>query len=686
VNTDGRGERLAHLRRLVPGIAFGGDYNPEQWPPATWDADMALMRDARVTMVTLGIFSWAQVEPRPGEFAFGWLDEVMDKLAENGVSVSLATMTASPPPWLARLHPETLPMRADGVRLWPGSRQHYCPSSPVYRHHATRLVEQVAGRYGEHPALALWHIGNEYGCHVSDCYCDVSADAFRHWLAERYGSIEALNEAWSTAFWSQRYDDWSEIVPPRAAPSIPNPAQQIDYRRFSSDELLACYLLEREICARLTPDVPVTTNLLSVWKPVDYFAWAPHLDVISHDSYPDPLDPRTHVEVAFAYDLMRSLGEGAPWLLLEQAPSAVNWRPVNPPKPPGVMRLWSYQAVARGADAILYFQWRQSHGGAEKYHSAMVPHGGTSVRTYREIRELGAELGRLDEVAGSTIEADVALVLDWPSWWGLELGSHPSTALTQRDTSLSHYAPLWDEHVTADVVSPSFDLSRYRLVVVPSLYLVSAEAAANLCDYVRGGGHLVMSFFSGIVDEHDRVYPGGYPGPFRELLGLRIDEFWPLPERGEIRLAFVDGTAARGSVWSEWIEVEDAEVVATFSDGVLSGRPAMTRRTFGDGVAWYLGTRLDAESMRHLVRRVLEEAGIRPPLPRVPDGVEAVVRHGKEARYLFLLNHTEVEISVTAPDRSEALIGAVVSGSVTLAPHDLALLKTPSKEDAAGIP
>ena len=670
-----RADRLARLRRLAPGIAFGGDYNPEQWPPQTWDEDVALMKQAHVNLVTLGIFSWAQVEPRPGELTFEWLDQVLDKLADAGIAVSLATMTASPPPWLARLDPETLPVREDGVRLWPGARQHYCPSSPVYRDHAARLVEQLARRYGEHPALALWHIGNEYGCHISQCYCDVSAEAFRRWLAERYGSIDALNDAWSTAFWSQRYDDWEEIQPPRTAPAIPNPAQQIDFRRFSSDELLACYLLEREICRRLTPGVPVTTNFLSVWKPVDFFSWAPHLDVVSHDSYPDPLDPRTHVEVAFAYDLMRSLGEGAPWLLMEQAPSAVNWRARNAPKPPGVMRLWSYQAVARGADAILYFQWRQSRGGAEKYHSAMLPHGGTGVRTHSEVRELGRELAELAEVAESRVRADVALVLDWASWWGLELGSHPSAALTQRDANLSHYAPLWDAHVTTDVVHPTADLARYRLVVVPNLYLVDAAAAANICRYVREGGRLLMSFFSGIVDECDRIHLGGYPAPFRELLALRVDEFWPLPENEAIGVAFADGSEARGSMWSEWIEAEGADVLATFSEGALAGRPAVTRNEFGRGVAWYVGTRLDEQSMRRLVSVVLREAGVEPPLANLPDGIETVLRHGPRGRYVFLLNHSDHEVVVQSPVDAVPLIG----GTSRLGANGVALLRLPAE-------
>jgi beta-galactosidase len=660
-------------------FAFGGDYNPEQWPESLWDQDMRLMRETGVTTVSLGIFSWAHVEPRPGEFDFGWFDRVMDRLAGNDIAVCLATMTASPPPWLAHRHPETLPRRADGTVLWPGGRQHFCPSSPVYREHAGRLVDQLASRYAEHPALALWHIGNEFGCHVSTCYCDTSAAAFRDWLRKRYGGVDGLNEAWSTAFWSQRYDDIEEVLPPRVNPAFANPAQQLDFQRFSSDTMLDCFLLEKEIIRRHTPEAPVTTNLLGLWKPVDFFAWAKHQDVISHDSYPDPHDPHTHIEVAYNYDLMRSLGGGAPWLLMEQAPSAVNWRDRNAPKAPGQMRLWSYQTIARGSDSVLYFQWRQSRGGAERFHSAMVPHAGTETRTYREVASLGAELARLPELLGTRVEADAALVLDWSSWWALETDSHPATDLRQQEANLAHYRPLWESRITTDIAHPSSDLSRYRLVVVPNLYLVDEATAANLVSYVRGGGHLVMSLFSGIVDECDRIHLGGYPAPFRELLGLHVEEFWPLPHNGEVGLALTDGSTGTGVFWSEWITLEGADTLAAFADGELAGRPAVTRHAHGDGVAYYLGTRPDQATMGTLLRRAAETAGVRPVLPGLPGGVEATVRRAQDdTRYLFLLNHNPFGATVSPPAGAhDMLTDTVLPEIVELAGRDVIIARLP---------
>ncbi|MBB4684301.1 beta-galactosidase [Amycolatopsis jiangsuensis] len=663
-------------------LYYGGDYNPEHWSPEVHDEDLKLMAEAGVSMVTAGIFSWAQVEPRPGEFDFGWFDEVLDKLAAGGVSVCLATMTASPPPWLSHRHPEILPVRADGTRLSAGARQQFCPSSPVYREHAVRLVEQVATRYAGHPALAMWHIGNEFGCHIRACYCDASAEDFRRWLRERYGTVEALNSAWSTTFWSQRYDDWAEIEPPRVAPTFPNPAQQLDYHRFSSDASLACHRAEREVLTRVTPDVPVTTNFVGrVQKALDWHSWVQHEDVVSLDSYPDPHDPRGHVEAAFAYDLVRSAKQGKPWLLLEQAPSAVNWRTRNGPKPPGAMRLDSWQAVARGADAVLFFQWRQTAGGAEKFHSAMVPHGGRDTRTFREVRDLGRELASVPEIADSRVRADVAILHDWNSWWALELDSHPSDDLRQLDAHLAHYAPLFDANVTCDVVHPARELSGYRLVVVPNLYLMDAAVAAHLRSYVDSGGHLVVSFFSGIVDEHDRAYLGGYPAPLRDVLGLRVDEFWPLPEDGSTSIE-VDGTTVPATIWSEWIEPEGATTVATFAEGPLSGRPAVTRHEFGAGVAWYLGTRPSPEAMRELFDRITAGAGAVPVLPGLPEGVQAVVRHG-DADYLFLLNHGTEAVTVALPEPGTDLLadpGRSVT-EVALEPYGVAVLAAANREE-----
>ncbi|WP_262704016.1 MULTISPECIES: beta-galactosidase [Streptomyces] len=667
-------------RRMRPaGIAFGGDYNPEQWPEEVWAEDVALMKESGVSLVTAGIFSWAKVEPRPGEFDFSWFDRVMDNLAGAGVAVCLATMTASPPPWLSRLHPDILPETADGRRLWPGGRQHYCPSSGVYRSHAARLVERLATRYADHPALEMWHIGNEYGCHTPMCWCEESAADFRRWLSDRYGNVEALNDAWSTAFWSQGYDSFDEVLPPRLAPTFPNPAQQLDFARFSDNALLECYLAEKEVLRRITPDVPVTTNFIGVHKPVDAFRWAAQEDVVSVDVYQDPHDPDTPIAAGFIFDVTRSARDGQPWMLMEQAPGAVNWRDRNGPKPPGRMRLWSWQAVAQGADAVLYFQWRQSRGGAEKYHSAMLPHGGTGTRTFREVSELGRELASVPGIAGTRCTADVALVMDWNSWWALELDSHPSTALDQMEIALAHYRPLFEAGIACDVVPPDRDLSGYRLVVVPNLYLLRERDADRLTEFVRGGGHLLVSFFSGIVDDCDRVHLGGYPAPLREVLGLRVEEFWPLPEDGAVDVRHQDGTVSHADLWSEVVVPEGTQAVVAFDSGPLAGQPAVTRHAFGEGSAWYVATRLAPEAMRALMDEVGRAAGAGPVLTGLPEQVQATVREGEGGRFVFLLNHgrEEVEVRLDEPMTDALTPETAPSDRVTLPGAGVAVLSKP---------
>ncbi|HEX6520167.1 MAG TPA: beta-galactosidase [Streptosporangiaceae bacterium] len=648
-------------------IAFGGDYNPEQWPEEIWAEDMALMKEAGVTLVTIGVFSWAQVQTGPDDFRFGWLDRVMDLLADSGVAADLATMTASPPPWLTRLHPEILPVRRDGTVLSPGGRQHFSPSSHVYRRYAARLVERLATRYADHPALAMWHIGNEFGCHVSASYDDESAGAFRTWLRDRYGGIEALNDAWSTAFWSQRYTDFEEILPPRIAATYPNPAQQLDFARFSNDAMLACYQAEAAILRRITPAVRVTTNFLGLLKPVDVHKWSPHMDIAAVDCYPDPADPRSHLWAGLTYDIIRSARAGQPWLLMEHPASAVNWRPVNVPQRPGQLRVTSLQAVAHGADGVLYFQWRQSCGGAEKFHSGMVPHAGPDSRIFTEVKALGAELAAVPGLAGTRISNEVALLLDWESWWASELDSRPSALTSQMDALMSCYAPLFERGIGVDVVHPDADLSLYKVVVVPSLYLLRAATASRLADWTRAGGQLVVTFLTGIVDECDRVHLGGYLGPLAPVLGATVEEHVPLPDGEHVTLA----PSGSGTMWSERITLRGATAIGTFSGGDLAGEPAVTRHAFGAGTAWYLATRPDAATMAAFLDPALDAAGVRPVLDGLPDGVQAARR----GPYLILLNHGSEPREVRLPSPMVNAGGAAVT-SVALGPFGTAIFRS----------
>ncbi|TYB63988.1 beta-galactosidase [Nonomuraea sp. PA05] len=634
---------------MPDGIAYGGDWNPEQWPEETWEQDVALMREAGVNRVSVGIFSWSSLEPVEGVFDFGWFDRVMDLLAENGIGANLATPTASPPPWFSDPYPQALPVDADGRRLYHGSRQGFCPSSPIYREKALRVAEQVALRYRDHPALVLWHVHNEYGCHNARCYCDTSAAAFRDWLRSRYGTLDALNDAWGTAFWSQRYSDWAQILPPRATPSLPNPAQQLDFRRFSSDALIELYVAERDLLKRLTPDVPATTNLMAGahWD-MDCWAFAAETDVVSTDHYLIGARRERHIDLAFAADYARSLGGGRPWLLMEHSTSAVNWQPRNLAKTPGELRRNSLTHLARGADGIMFFQWRQSRSGAEKWHSAMLPHAGTDTKIWREVAALGAELAALADVAGSTVKADVALLLDHSSVWAQDHPAQPTAELDPVEEAKRWHAALWRAGVTCDLAHPEGDLTGYRLVVVPQLYLVSDAGAANLEEFARRGGTVVVGPYSGIVDEHDRVRLGGYPGAWRDLLGVSAEEFFPLDE--PIRLA----SGATGSVWSEAARVTTAKVLDTYA----TGEPAWTRNEFGDGAAHYLTTLLDDAALAEVLATACREAGVCAVAASVA-GVEVVRRSHPDGRsFLFAINHTTEDAAVTTPEGGTVTVAA----------------------------
>ena len=643
-------------------IRYGADYNPEQWPQDVWDDDVRLMRDAHVTTATVGVFSWSRLEPRPGEYDFAWLDDVLGRLHAGGVRVVLATATASPPAWFAARYPDSLPVTEDGVRLGFGSRQHYSPSSPDYLRHALALVEQIASRYADHPALEMWHVNNEYGCHVSRSYDEHSATAFRAWLVRRYGTVDELNRAWATDFWSQRYASFDEVGVPAAAPTLRNPTQQLDFRRFSSDAMLALHRAEVEVIRRHSPDVPITTNFMGFFGGADYWAWAPYVDVVSDDAYPDPVDPAAYVRLAAQRDLMRGLGTGRPWLLMEQATSAVNWRPRNAPRPRGQHRAHSLQAVARGADGILHFQWRQSAAGAERFHSAMVPHAGADTRLFRDVAALGEELAGLSDMVGTRVAAHVAIVLDWDSWWALEQDATPGR-VEYVERFLDWYAPFLRRGVTVDVVRAGADVVGYDLVVVPVQHVARRAHLEALDAYVRGGGHLVVTYASALVDEDLRVYLGGYLGPLRSTLGVRVEELAPTagPDGtpgGPLTLA--GGLAGAASQWQDVLVVDDAEVVATFADGYAAGGAAVTRREHGDGVAWYVATQPSADVLDALVGRLLSEADV-PALLDVPVvGVEAVRRGDR----LVVVNHTGRPVTVD-----------VAGARVGLTAHDARVLR-----------
>lgn len=675
---------------------YGGDYNPEQWDESVWLDDVRLMREAGVNIVTLAVFSWSRIQPDEHTFDFGWLDRIIDLLHENGVDVDLATATASLPPWAAKQYPDILPQDENGITYWPGSRQAYSPSSPDYRRLAARLVTALVERYHAHPAVVMWHVNNEYGCHLSYDYSDNAARHFRLWLKRGYGDIESLNRAWGTDFWSQRYGSFEEIVPPRKAPHSVNPAGLLDFKRFTSDTSLELFVIERDIIKGFGASQPVTTNFMGAFSPHDYWKWAAELDVLSDDNYYDPNDPQSFRNAAFARDLMRSLKPGTPWLLMEQATNSVSWNPSNAPKAPGQMAALSMQAVGRGANGILFFQWRQSRRGSEKFLSSMVPQAGLKTRTWREVKDLGETLRNLPalspaphEKSGAGSGARVAVVFDWQNWWAISSPDHP-VQLNWIDLVQRWYSALHRQNIAVDFVRPTDDLSDYSLVLLLHSYLLTEAAAHSLTEYVEGGGRLFVTPFSDIVDEDDAFREGGFQVGLRKVLGITVDDFGALmppsaaqnparesavsgatlPGQNE---TFVEGPFGliRGQHVAEELRilVEDVVVEARFSSGRTAGLPALTTRASGLGVAHYLATIPDDVGMLSIARWLAHAAGVESLLAVPNEWVEVARR----ADVLTIINHGVDPVSVAVAGVDVTTEKSVVA--VELAQYDWAMVR-----------
>ncbi|WP_274363561.1 beta-galactosidase [Paenibacillus thermotolerans] len=636
----------------LPKIWYGGDYNPEQWEADVWAEDIRMFKLSGIDVATLNVFSWALNQPNEDSYDFAWLDETMDRLYNNGIYICLATGTGAHPAWMAKKYPDVLRVDYQGRKRKFGGRHNSCPNSPTYRKYAQRLAAKMAERYKDHPGLLIWHVSNEYGGY---CYCERCEEAFRGWLKQRYGTLEKLNKAWNTRFWGHTFYDWDEIVVPNELSEEWGGSRtnfqgiSLDYRRFMSHSLLECYKLEYNELKKITPNIPVTTNLMGTYPELDYFEWAKHMDVVSWDNYPSVDTPFSYT--AMVHDLMRGLKQGQPFMLMEQTPSQQNWQPYNSLKRPGVMRLWSYQAVARGADTVMFFQLRRSIGACEKYHGAVIEHvGHEHTRVFRECAELGAELQRLsDRILDARVEAKVAIVFDWENRWAVELSSGPSVALKYVNEVYKYYDALFQQGIQADMIGVEADLSQYDVVIAPVLYMIKPGYAKKVERFVRGGGTFLTTFFSGIVNESDLVTTGGYPGELRKLLGIWAEEIDALlpDQRNQIvmkrPLGTLNGSYECGLL-CDLIHLEGAEAVAEYGADFYQGMPVVTVNRFGEGQAWYVATSPEPSFLQGLLGGICREKGVQPLLRPVA-GLEASRRTKDGKHLLFLLNHNPESVT-----------------------------------------
>ena len=671
-------------------ILFGGDYNPEQWPEDTWEADMALFHEAHVDEVTLNVFSWAMLQPSEDVYDFEKLDKIMDMAKRNGLKVIMATSTAATPAWMAKRYPETLKTDAEGRRRHFGGRQNFCPNSEVFRKYASRLTEKIAERYKDYSNIVAYHISNEYGTY---CYCDTCTAKFRKWLKARYETLANVNAAWNTSFWSHTFYDWDEIVLPDllseefhfggADARIKSNFQGIslDYRRFMNESFLECFDMEKEQIKKYMPDIPVTTNLMGDFDQFDYREWAKHMDFVSWDNYPayDQKEPNT----SFWHDLMRGIGDGSSFSLMEQTPGISNWQQYCALKRPGVMRLWSYQAVAHGADTVLFFQMKRSIGACEKSHSALIDHVGSgNTRVFREMKELGSELDHIgDELLESRSDAKAAIMYDFENRWAVGLAAGPSCDIDYLDEIHTWYSSFFRKHIPVDIVSPDSDLSGYSLVIAPMLYMSSASTALRLVSFVGNGGTYITSYFSGYSDENDRIRTGGYPADYRKLLGIWVEESDALPpilenEVKDLIASCSDSTTesyARNffeyngrqhtcSILCDLLHTEGAETLSEYEKDFYAGMPVVTKNSFGSGTAYYVGTRSDDAFYDEFLGSVCGECGI-TPISVAPVGVEVTLRENEKGAYLFYLNHTGEEQHFKADyDMTDIITGRHYAG------------------------
>lgn len=649
----------------ITSMLHGGDYNPEQWKHYTgiWDEDFRLMKLSHINTASIGIFSWSALEPSEGNYEFTWLDEIMDRMANNNMHAVLATPSGARPVWLSTKHPEVLRVQKNRTKNLYGARHNHCYTSPVYRKKVREINEQLALRYKDHPALSIWHISNELG---GDCHCDLCQAEFRKWLKVKYNNdLTLLNNSWWTMFWSHTYTDWSQIESPSPQGESLLHGLNLDWKRFVTYQTIEFLKIEIEPLRRLTPSIPITTNFMWLFEGLDYSKFASELDIISWDAYPkwheqtDLIDMA--IQTAFNHDYFRSIKNGKPFMLMESTPSTTNWQPVSKLKRPNVHLLSSIQAVAHGSDSVQYFQWRKSRGSSEKFHGAVIDHcGHENTRVFKDVSQVGEALSKLDSVIGTGVPSEVAIIYDTENRWAIDdYQGFNNQRKSYVETVISHYKPFWEQNVPVDIISMDHELTNYKLVIAPMLYMVKPGVAERIERFVKSGGIFVTTYTSGLVDENDLCYLGGFPGPLRSVLGIWVEETDSLYPNELNSITFDPGFFGKNSTQCEsfpvkdlcdLIHLESADCLARYDDDFYRGMPAVTVNSFGEGYAYYIAFRSNENFHDAFYSELIDKLALssfkNSLFEQLPSGVSMKIRQDENNTFIFLMNFTDSEVVI----------------------------------------
>lgn len=690
-------KEFSAFNNRVNGLLHGGDYNPDQWLkyPEILKEDIRLLKLANCNCVSINIFGWSAIEPEEGKYTFEWLDKIMNDMAANNIHVILATPSGARPAWMSEKYPEVLRVNGDRTKNLHGQRHNHCFTSPVYRKKTYEINKILAKRYREHPALIMWHISNEYS---GECHCELCQEAFRNWLKKKYdNNLEKLNEAWWTGFWSHRFTNWSQIESPSNKGEIYVHGQNLDWKRFVTDQTIDFYKNEIAPIREITPNVPVTSNFMGAYPHMelflglDYWKFAKELDIVSWDSYPawhNDFESTSDLasNVSFVHDIYRSLKNGQPFLVMESTPSLVNWQKTNKLKRPGMHLLSSMQGIAHGADSVLYFQWRKGRGASEKFHGAVVDHcGHEDTRVFRDVSKVGEVLNKLKEIQGSTTEPKVAIIYDVENRWAIDdLQGLKKDKKGYAESCQEAYKVFWENGVSVDIINMDCNLSKYELVIAPMLYMVRPNVAEKINEFVKNGGNFVTTYFSGVVDENDLCFLGGFPGPLREVTGIWAEEIDSLYDN-EVNYIELGNSQIHGikesyvvKDYCDIIHAETAEVLGVYKNDFYAGRPALTVNNYGKGKAYYIAARTGEDFNNDFYSKLMKELNIKSVIDgKLPKGVTAQMRCNKKNKFIFVMNFTEEEkiVSLGNENYIDMISGENVVKEIHLEKYGIKILK-----------